>query len=259
MQKEPWDQPHTAEGREALIRLAAQYEQQGLARERGITLTRLARMLKWVGSGRPGVGEFEWAAELGQQAVELLRETDDRLALAGALRAAAQPLVETGNREQLLREALLISKEIGDLSGEGWAYFSLAVPPAETKPLLDSAAACFEECQDRLGLANVAQRRGASTRDPKLFVNAAETFTELGRPLDAYRAFMMAGVFAHGRYSVEQREALFLQALEVARSSDLVAEQREALKSLADLMELARREDDRANYRAQMEAIPFES
>src|ERR1043166_5593332 len=136
---EPWIVPETPEGRETLQRLAAEYEEKGQLRELGITLTYLARLVKQIGTGVEGDG---WAtiAQIGQRAIEALRQTDDKTALAAALRATAQPFVGGIDRPALLNEARTISAEAGDLAGEGWALFALAsFNPAESDALHHAA------------------------------------------------------------------------------------------------------------------------
>src|SRR5579863_9512513 len=124
MSGEPWDVPETEEGRDTLERLAAEYEAAGQLREYGITLTRLARLVLQVGPREGTDNGWVGAAKVGRRAVEVLRQTDDKRALAAALRIAAQPMVAGIDREALLDEAEQIAREIEDWSAVGWAIFA---------------------------------------------------------------------------------------------------------------------------------------
>jgi hypothetical protein len=221
--KEPWDVKYTPEGREQLLRLVEEYEASGQSRELGLTLSRLARLAKQIGMGEGSSGFVE-SARYGAWAVDVLRQTGDKKALASALRAAAVPLVTNIQPVELLTEALEISRSIGDQEGEGWAIFILANsffmhPHGFT---LDDAIAVFRAGDCKVGLATCLQSQAVKAQNGRWakLMAAKDLFREAGHPRQALRAVHMACAIDFEDTSLEVRLAALEEALAMSREID---------------------------------------
>jgi hypothetical protein len=165
MLKPPWVVPEDETGRERLEALIEEYEASGSLRELGITLTRYGALVKQIGTRDGEPPAIVAVSQLGSRAAEILRQTDDKKALAAALRVAAQPFVTGVDREALLQEARSISTEYEDWSGVGWVI--LALDGFETPDGGAAAAAreYFVKAGDHYGIAVVDVRAGVHAED----------------------------------------------------------------------------------------------
>ena len=252
MANEPWDLPYSDEGREALRELAKTYEAEGKLRELGLTLTHLARVIKWKGNGDAGDAWAE-SARVGLKAVWALRQTDDRLALANALRIAAQPWISGLDQGALLDEAEAISREIGDFAGQGWALYakSKSLKGEAEKECVELATECFEKGGDSVGLACILQTRGISTREIQDFERACDYFLEGGQAHQAWRALYMGAHFAQDSLSPSQLDAIHHRAIEMAQSIGK-EDHLTALSGLAGSLKMQRRMDELKQVRKQI-------
>ncbi|MEZ0326388.1 MAG: hypothetical protein ACAH95_10820 [Fimbriimonas sp.] len=220
---EPWQVKDTPEGREKLLALVAEYEAAGQRRELGLTLTRLARLAKQIGVGDDQNG-FVMSATYGQRAVEVLRQTDDRKALAAALRVAAVPFITGTQPTTLLLEALDISRSIGDLEGEGWAIYTLANSFRGQGHgfTLQDAQSRFEQCGCKSGVGLCLQSLSLATDKGRwdLLHRAADLFEADGEFKLAARALHMACSIDFEDKPPEDHEASLLHALELCRKYD---------------------------------------
>jgi hypothetical protein len=255
----PWDVPETREGRAELERLVTEYERGGKLRELGITLTKLAQLVKQLGPSRQGE---DWGAvyhSCASRAVEVLRQTDDMPALAAALRALASPFA-AGNVFQSpnskfqtpLDEALQLCREAGDANGEGWTLFAMS---ASDSKLVPEALACFERAGNSYGIANWRLRAGVRAYDAPKIIEAAELFASLGEDRQAEEAFVMATVFGRDKLTVDETEALLLRALEHAKNRGAVDRQKLILDSLSKAMRKAKRSEAARTYEVQAQSL----
>lgn len=177
MSKNPWEVPVTEEGRSTLEALAHEYGSENKVWELGLTLSRLAHVVKHVGSSN-GAPAFEESARLGAEAVRLLRQTDDRKALARALVIASVPMIRVDHKA-MLKEALKISREIGDKEEEGWTLYRMTRADGVKGVSISEALACFEEAGCKAGIATCCLSLGFQEKDLTLSDRAVQLFEEL--------------------------------------------------------------------------------
>lgn len=256
MPADPWIVPETPEGRETLTRLIAQYEASGQLREFGITLVHLAQLIKQIGNGRDDGSGWETISQLGLKATEALRQTDDKASLAAALRVRSHAFVAIAERKALLEEARAISKDAGDLKGEGWALFTLSsFVGGEGDTYLEEARECFEKAGYDNGVASIELRLGVHGYEPSRIIWAAQTFLEQGQLRQAEEAYLMAALFGREKLSTEEREALVLKSVAIAEGRGAFDRQAMHLGWLADMMKRAKRKDEAKKYRDMASSV----
>jgi hypothetical protein len=248
---DPWQLPRTPEGRAQLEALANRYEQEGKARELGRTLVELAHVYKHIGTGGE---DAAWDATVSTalRAVDLLRQTEDRQGLAEALRAAAQPFVQGIDREKFLQEALSISQEIGDPSGEGWAYYALTAADTDSdNPNLALAEECFERANDLEGQAACQMRRACRSRgDAAAMRGASEKYLAAGNVEWAVRTLIVAAW-----RDVSNGEGLLHEALAVAEERGGSQEQADALRALSEHYDQLRDRNRAQEYALRLDEL----
>lgn len=195
MTGEPWDVPVTEEGRRILYELVERYRESCQTRELGICLSRLAHCVKHVGA-EDGAGPFVASAIFGREAVELLRQSDDKRELARAVRVAAVPLVTGVDHKALLDESLAIAREIGDKEEEGWTLGRMTLGADVEGATIELALACFEACGCLRGKATCLVSLGfdRSPQSPELIDEAVELYKQAGDHREAERARVFADV-----------------------------------------------------------------
>ncbi|MCE9558588.1 MAG: hypothetical protein K8R88_06515 [Armatimonadetes bacterium] len=197
---EPWDIPRSPESRDKLKSLGDDFRAEGKLREAGICYSRLAGMLKWVPfDDQPA---FQSALNYGIEAVELLRQTDDKAELATALRVT--PTIFHPNRQAILEESLSLARECGARAEEAWTLMQLASP--NNCEFIEEAIAIFEELGDKHGIAVCSTSLGMKMpkpRDSALFERAINLYKELGDEKAAERAATLMEMFCRpiGAYS----------------------------------------------------------
>jgi hypothetical protein len=94
---------------------------------RGVLLLKLAHIYKHLGTGDDRV-PFVASAKAAGEALQCLRQTDDRLSLMRALRASVVGFVTDSHPEARpnLEEALAIAQEMGDMEQIGWSQHALS-------------------------------------------------------------------------------------------------------------------------------------
>ncbi|MCB8933816.1 MAG: hypothetical protein M9921_08890 [Fimbriimonadaceae bacterium] len=192
-ERKPWDVPVTEEGRDELIRMVADYQQPGDELELGQTLSRLAHVVKHVGSP-DGQGAMVRSAQIGSEAVRVLREIDAPKALCRALRIAAVPFVTGIDCEALLAESLTLARQIGDLEEEGWTLFRMTRANGVDGVAVEDALRCFEACGSLSGKACCLVSMAIETQPHplELLEEAARLYEQDGNEVEAGRARKIA-------------------------------------------------------------------
>lgn len=216
---EPWNLPLEKASRKILVKLIKTYEKEGKVREAGICCSRMANLEKQIGS-------FEKSAAYGQEAVRLLRQSDDKKELARALRAACVPFMVGIDQLAYLRESLAMAREVGARAEEAATIFRFTrafTPTANQMSELDKlderdkavryrelkleyedghtieeALAIYEAINDRSGIAMCLVSLGVERKpsDRAVFDRAVKLYEEDGEVEAAKRAAMMADIFA---------------------------------------------------------------
>lgn len=261
MRTDPRDIPETPEGREALAVLIDELRASGDLRELGIALTRMAHLVKQVGAGE---GQDAWAAcvSYGSEAESVLRQTDDRAALAAALTGAHLNFLPKQQREEKAREALAIARELGDPEQEGWAIFSLAMigyPGESPWPDLrmEDAMACFERAGSLSGKATCLHILGASSSDGRWRMNleAAELYEKDGRFERAARAYSLAVFWGREEVPAEEAERYLMEGIRCAKLGGHLKFQATIYGALQSLWHQAKNADKSAHYAALEDSL----
>ena len=106
-------------------------------------------MLNSIGVSLKNMGEMEQAVDILTLAVEMNRQTNERLLEGHGLSILGQVFFEMGNLPraiEVFRSSLGIRKEIGDRKGEGWMAYQLGVAYAAQKADIE-ASECFAEAR----------------------------------------------------------------------------------------------------------------
>jgi len=181
----------------------------------GKKLTDLVQIYKWV---QPSDGSNCWpaAAAAGTKAIECLRQCDDQVALARALRVTSVVTFDTS----LLEESFELSQRIGDEKGAAWCLLQQShrpKPGSNQAEMRQQALEIFERCDDALGQAVVLQSV-ALTLDreerTETYVRSAELYSRVGEWDDAARSYILSQTFSskmgtHRRFAVLQRAASY--------------------------------------------------
>lgn len=176
----PWDVPLAIEGRSTLVRLEKEFREQGNRFELGCTLSRLASFFKHFGAPE-GAWAFPSAAKVGAEAVEILREFDDRRELAYALLQSVVPF-EAVDSEAILKEALVLAKDVDDLELQGDILYQMTRAGRAFGHTLEEALACYERIDCKLGMAQcyTSIGFGEEPRNLDLLRKALAIYEELG-------------------------------------------------------------------------------
>src|SRR5687768_6854471 len=184
--QQPWDVPRTEEGRDRLIALLEEYRASGAEREAGICLARLAYLIKHVGA-RDGGHAFGEPAQVGAQAVALLRKVGDKREWCRALRQTAVP--SNAECKTLLAESLALAQDIGDIEEEAWTSFQMRGVGGGPDPMTARALELFEGCGSLECQANCYRTLGfrIGNHNPEMLQRSIELFEEAGNTAEAER------------------------------------------------------------------------
>jgi hypothetical protein len=253
---EPWDVPESPEGREKLRNLVEEYRASGQMRELGLSLTKLASLVKQIGTGTDD-GAFTAGLGYAAEAIQYLRATEDRRSLATVLRVGAGFTFGQPPADEWLAEAKAISVELGDTAGEGWALFASSAWNKESHDeLLDQAKERFWESGDLQGVAAAEVRQGVSGRDYQAIVRGAEIYESLGLSRRAEESFAMAAQFGSDDLSLEQQEQLLLRSVDLAQRRGAVERLWLYYNNLERIFRSARRTDEAKKYKALKSQFP---
>ncbi len=219
MSQEPWDLPVEEPSKPILEVLIAKYEAAEQARELGICCARMARLLKQI-------GPFPEASAYGQKAIHYLRQTDDKVELAKALRWACLPFDTSIDQKAYLEESLALAREVGARDQEAATIYqftrAFTPNPSQSQELstlndkdrnnrygemrqeymdghtVEEALAIYEEINYPTGIAMCLVSLGAERKpsDRALFDRAIALYEQAGEAEAARKARMMADVFA---------------------------------------------------------------
>ena len=189
----PWDVPRTEEGRDRLIALLEEYRASGAEREAGICLSRLAHVVKHVGTVE-GVNAFQKSSELGAEAADLLRKVGDKKELCRARRQAAVPF--NADCKTLLAESLALAQEIGDIEEEAWTTFQMRTFGGGQDPNTERALELFRQCGSLDGQAGCYRTMGfrIGKHNPEMLQRSIELYEQAGNTVEADRGRMFLEV-----------------------------------------------------------------
>jgi len=215
----------------------------------------MASIVKQIGTGEE---KDAWAecVRCGSEAIDVLRQTEDRAALADALSGAFVYLIPAPDREALCLEALAISRELGYKRREGWSIFALAMMGYPRQLFwkefsIADAFSCFEDINDKLGMATCLQIQGAGRENGRWRANlkAASLFEEERHFKDAVRAYEMAAIWGGDDLSAEEAEVILLKGRDCAKSGNLPKSEAQIYGRLKGLWEARGNPERAAMYR----------
>lgn len=177
----------------------------------GKKLTDLVQIYKWVS---PSDGSNGWASAgaAGAKAIECLRQCEDSIALARALRMTSVVAFDPS----LLEESYALSQRIGDEKGVAWCLLQFShrpKPGMNQREMRKEALEIFERLDDAHGQAVVLQSIALGLdyeERTAVYTRAAEIYSRIGEWDDAARTYMLSQTFSskmgrHRRLSILRR------------------------------------------------------
>lgn len=196
----------------------------------GKLLTKLVFIYRDIGAN--GVNAWVAAAGAGLKAIELLREGDDELALARALRATSYLLfVEGLDQEALANEAQEIVQRLGDSDEIAWSLLresrlALLKPDSSQEAqiaMLQEALERFEATGNAYGQAIVLQSLAIQYQKDRERLDslrkAVALFTEASQEENAVQACKMALSFCHRLIGLKEQRKMARRALNYYRKT----------------------------------------